>query len=103
MKFLGSVFVLMCWPLGATAGDIVFYDGFDSGDATAWWAPARVGKTGQASCFDSTGTLISCAGTGQDGEIQAGVVWPVPGNGPRGTRSSVFRLNTTGHPRLTST
>ena len=30
-------------------------------------------KTGQTLCYDSTGTLISCAGTGHDGDIQSGV------------------------------
>ncbi|MEE8147756.1 MAG: DUF1566 domain-containing protein [Longimicrobiales bacterium] len=28
--------------------------------------------TGQTSCWNSSGSLISCAGTGQDGDIQAG-------------------------------
>ena len=27
-------------------------------------------------CWDASGALINCAGTGQDGEIQAGVPWP---------------------------
>jgi len=35
-------------------------------------------KTGQTNCYDTLGTEISCAGTGQDGEIQAGVAWPEP-------------------------
>jgi len=35
-------------------------------------------KTGQTKCYDATGNEISCAGTGQDGDIQAGVVWPNP-------------------------
>jgi hypothetical protein len=35
-------------------------------------------KTGQTRCFDAGGAEISCAGTGQDGEIQAGVAWPSP-------------------------
>jgi hypothetical protein len=35
-------------------------------------------KTGQTTCYDSVGTEIDCAGTGQDGEIQAGVAWPDP-------------------------
>ncbi len=35
-------------------------------------------QTGQTRCYDSAGTEITCAGTGQDGEIQAGVVWPNP-------------------------
>ncbi len=30
-------------------------------------------KTGQTTCYDISGNGISCAGTGQDGEIQAGV------------------------------
>jgi DNA-binding beta-propeller fold protein YncE len=36
-------------------------------------------QTGQTKCYDSAGIqLPSCAGTGQDGEIQAGVTWPNP-------------------------
>jgi len=36
-------------------------------------------KTGQESCFpDDSLTPISCAGTGQDGEYQAGAVWSSP-------------------------
>jgi streptogramin lyase/photosystem II stability/assembly factor-like uncharacterized protein len=35
-------------------------------------------RTGQTSCYDSSGNVIACAGTGQDGAIQAGVAWPVP-------------------------
>lgn len=32
-----------------------------------------VPKTGQTKCYSATGTEISCAGTGQDGEFQSGV------------------------------
>jgi alpha-tubulin suppressor-like RCC1 family protein len=35
-------------------------------------------RTGQADCFDSDGAPISCAGTGQDGELQMGAAWPHP-------------------------
>ncbi len=35
-------------------------------------------KTGQTACYDTAGTIIPCTGTGQDGEIQAGVAWPSP-------------------------
>ena len=35
-------------------------------------------QTGQASCYSSTGGLISCTGTGQDGDLPRGVVWPAP-------------------------
>lgn len=30
-------------------------------------------RTGQTKCYDAAGTEITCAGTGQDGEIRAGV------------------------------
>ena len=33
-------------------------------------------KTGHTTCYDTAGTVIGCAGTGQDGDIQAGVDWP---------------------------
>ncbi len=61
-----------------SGGDIVFYDAFESGDTSGWWAPARVGETGQKTCYNQAGTVIECAGTGQDGDIQPGVVWPNP-------------------------
>ena len=46
------------------------------GDDTGSLAP--VPKTGQTTCFNEAGTAISCADTGQDGDIQAGVAWPNP-------------------------
>ncbi|MEJ2240301.1 MAG: hypothetical protein P8X82_18580, partial [Gemmatimonadales bacterium] len=36
-------------------------------------APAPVPQTGQTRCWDDSGSAISCAGTGQDGEYQTGV------------------------------
>jgi hypothetical protein len=35
-------------------------------------------RTGQTKCYMDNGTEIGCAGTGQDGELQAGVAWPDP-------------------------
>lgn len=35
-------------------------------------------RTGQTTCYDAAGNVIPCEGTGEDGEIQAGVVWPEP-------------------------
>jgi len=35
-------------------------------------------ETGQTTCYDISGTVIPCTGTGQDGEIQTGVAWPNP-------------------------
>lgn len=40
--------------------------------------PTRVPKTGQTRCYDEAGYIISCEGTGQDGEYQKGVEWPIP-------------------------
>jgi len=33
-------------------------------------------KTGQTICYDTAGIVINCTGTGQDGAIQSGIVWP---------------------------
>jgi hypothetical protein len=38
----------------------------------------RILMTGQSLCWDSTGSRISCVGTGQDGDFQAGVPFPTP-------------------------
>jgi hypothetical protein len=35
-------------------------------------------RTGQIACYDGDGAFISCTDTGQDGNIQAGAVWPAP-------------------------
>lgn len=34
--------------------------------------------TGQKQCFDRTGEPVPCIGTGQDGELRTGLVWPEP-------------------------
>ncbi len=41
-------------------------------------AAINLAKTGQTTCYDTVGTPIACAGTGQDGDLQKGVAWPVP-------------------------
>ncbi len=41
-------------------------------------APANLPKTGQTTCTDTAGTVIACANTGHDGNLQAGVAWPNP-------------------------
>ncbi len=83
MRHLAVVIVVLavgCSSLvwGQGIQEIVFYDTFESGDTSGWWAPARVGETGQKTCYDQAGTVIPCAGTGQDGDIQPGVAWPNP-------------------------
>ncbi len=49
-----------------------------------------VPKTGQTGCWDASGTPISCAGTGQDGESQKGV-----SVSPRFTDNATVRSRTT--------
>ena len=46
--------------------------------ALAATPPAPIAKTGQTKCYSSDGSAISCAGTGQDGDIRAGVELPSP-------------------------
>ena len=43
--------------------------------------PRNFPATGQTSCWNSSGTLIACAGTGQDGEIRAGAALSYTDNG----------------------
>jgi hypothetical protein len=77
VTLLVGLLLVVCLA-GVWAYDVVFYDDFESGDTSGWWAPARVGETGQKTCHDEAGTVIACAGTGQDGDIQPGVAWPEP-------------------------
>ena len=44
----------------------------------AFAAPADVPETGQTLCYNAAGATIACAGTGQDGELLAGVAAPSP-------------------------
>jgi hypothetical protein len=55
---------------------------------------ARVPQTGQTQCWDAAGNPILCDGTGQDGDIQAGVAWPTPRFTDRG--NGTVRDNLTG-------
>jgi len=41
-------------------------------------ATIQLPRTGQTTCYDTLGAEISCSGTGQDGDIQAGATWPTP-------------------------
>ncbi len=41
-------------------------------------ATLDVAVTGQTVCYSAAGGVVPCAGTGQDGETQAGVPWPSP-------------------------
>lgn len=52
----------------------------------------RVLKTGQTMCWDSNGTAIACAGTGQDGELQKGVARSYKDNGDGTITENTTRL-----------
>jgi quinol monooxygenase YgiN len=39
---------------------------------------SRVARTGQDRCYGPYGQPLECQGTGQDGEVRAGVPWPEP-------------------------
>ena len=57
----------------------------------------KLPKTGQTRCWNGSGSEIACAGTGQDGDIQAGVVWPDPRFTPgTGTEADCMIDNLTG-------
>ena len=75
------------WMVGIDGG-LVNYTG-KSGVGNVWpvrggesGAAARSGvdlpKTGQVACYDPYGRTISCAGSGQDAELQMGAAWPQP-------------------------
>ena len=49
-------------------------------------------QTGQTKCYNSAGGEIACIGTGQDGEIRAGVEWPNPRFADNGEGTITDRL-----------
>jgi hypothetical protein len=61
----------------STPGGLKFPDGtVQTTAAEARSAPVEV--TGLTGCWDTDGIPRTCAGTGEDGESQAGVAWPTP-------------------------
>lgn len=84
------------WVVGMYSGIVA---GRSKGDGGRVW-PVRGGgtgtaplpKTGQVACYDNSGTGIECTGTGQDGDSQAGVAWPVPRFTDNGDRTLTDRL-----------
>jgi len=61
----------------STTGGLKFPDGtVQTTAAASGFAPVE--DTGRTQCFDASGVSRNCAGTGEDGEFQAGVAWPTP-------------------------
>ncbi len=70
---------------GASISDVVFGTTFWGLRTDGTWglqtgtaAPAPVAETGQTTCWDASGTVMACAGTGADGDLKAGVDLPSP-------------------------
>jgi hypothetical protein len=59
-SLIGFLMVLLAVPAVAAGGTV------------------QLAQTGQKSCWNALEGRISCAGTGQDGELRAGVPWPNP-------------------------
>ena len=78
------------WVVSMCCGDVfpdaTYYYGYyvvnyvwpvRSGQSGVFGSSAiQIPQTGQATCYNSSGDVIACTGTGQDGEIRAGVSWP---------------------------
>jgi hypothetical protein len=54
--------------------------------------PSQPLKTGQTTCYNGTGAVIACAGTGQDGDLQIGVARNFTDNGDGTVSDSVTGL-----------
>jgi quinol monooxygenase YgiN len=62
----------------AGAPDLRFYHGWREGGGGDGGARVQLLKTGQKRCWDSSGALINCEGTGQDAAFRAGAPSPYP-------------------------
>ena len=68
------------WYIDMSSGYV--YSNIKSGYNNVWPVSGGqsgslvISKTGQTDCWNASGTLISCIGTGQDGELQTGATWP---------------------------
>lgn len=68
-------------------GARMFYGGKDQ-SFLVW--PVRgtsnglLAATGQRDCFDTSGNVVACDGSGQDGELRCGSPWPQPRFVPQG-------------------
>ncbi len=70
------------WGVGMAVGDV---DGNDKSDRGYAW-PVRsaqsglfdslLPRSGQTRCYDTTGAITACTGSGQDGDTLKGAVWP---------------------------
>ncbi len=86
------------WTMDATDGAVRYLS--KSGSGRVWpvrggevpASPVNLPQTGQNECYDTSGKVVSCAGTGQDGELQRGVAWPLPRFGDNGDQTVTDNL-----------
>ena len=71
------VLSMICGAQGAPHGGWLSGACWLSG-AEARAATVQLPATGQIKCYNTAGTEVPCAGTGQDGDRLAGVAWPNP-------------------------
>lgn len=72
MAVLFGFLLIACGGGGGGGG------GGSGGTAPASLTSVALPKTGQTTCYDAAGATIPCTGTGQDGDLKAGVAWPNP-------------------------
>jgi hypothetical protein len=68
-----------CVSLGFSSGTLTCSAG--CGFDLSGCIPVKLPTTGQTACWDSAGTPIACAGTGQDGDVQSGAPFSLTDNG----------------------
>jgi hypothetical protein len=68
-----------CVSLGFAAGSLTCSAA--CGFELSGCIPVALPTTGQTQCWDSAGTPIACAGTGQDGDVQSGAPFSLTDNG----------------------
>ncbi len=70
------------WVVDMDHGNMNYFDKAKSHQVwpvrTATSSAIKLPKTGQTHCYDTSGNIISCTNSGQDGDLQKGVAWPSP-------------------------
>lgn len=73
------------WVIFMVNGQVTRYPKSDNTISKYAWpvrngngGPSNLWRTSQTKCYNENGNEIVCAGTGHDGEIQAGIPWPEP-------------------------
>src|SRR5208337_867528 len=60
----------------------------------AFAGTVQLPQTGQTICYDASGSVIACSGTGQDGALQEGLAWPSPRFTDNGDQTQTDNLTT---------